>query len=46
MGKVFAIKVEPEFESPKHIKTTVEGVCNELSYSEMEGAEGRIRRSY
>lgn len=28
MGKVFAVKVGPEFESPKHIKTTVEGICN------------------
>lgn len=29
MDKVFAIKVGPEFESPKYIKTTtVEGICH------------------
>lgn len=51
MGKVFAIKVGPEFESPKHIKITVEGICNlhsptvtwRVQMGELEEATGPAR---
>lgn len=51
MGKVFAIKVGPEFESPKHIKITVEGIWNlrsptvtwRVQMGELEEATGPAR---
>lgn len=51
MGKVFAIKVGPKFESRKHIKITVEGICNlrsptvnwRVQMGELEEATGPAR---